>query len=96
MMLQAEAASEFDKASRPELADKERNEASILESFLPPLLSASETERILREVIAEVNVTPGDKRALGQVFKAFYTKVDRSSVDSDLVKSTANALLSST
>ncbi|KAJ3538144.1 hypothetical protein NM688_g6561 [Phlebia brevispora] len=89
-----EAASEYEKAARPDLAEQERSEADILETFLPPLLSATEVERVLREVIAEVNATPGDKRALGQVFKAFYTKVDRSSVDPDLVKNSANKLLS--
>ncbi|KAF7790316.1 hypothetical protein EIP86_001270 [Pleurotus ostreatoroseus] len=89
-----DAASEYEKAARPDLAEHERAEADILATFLPPVLSATEVERILREVIAENNATPGDKRALGQVFKAFYAKVDRSSVDTDLVKKTADALLS--
>lgn len=76
------------------MAEHERAEADILATFLPPVLSATEVERILREVIAENDTAPGDKRALGQVFKAFYAKVDRSSVDTDLVKKTADALLS--
>lgn len=65
-----------------------------METFLPPLLSESEIERALREAIAETGATPGDKRILGQVFKTFYTKVDRSQVDPEVVKKTASALLS--
>ena len=59
------------------------------------MLSESEIERALREAIAETGATPGDKRILGQVFKAFYTRVDRSQVDPELVKKTASALLAS-
>ena len=89
-----DAAAEYEKASRPDLAEKERNEANILHVFAPPLLSEAEIDRVLHEAISGVDPAHTGKRALGQVFKAFYAKVDRSSVDPQLVEKRANALLS--
>ena len=90
---QANSAAEFDKASRPDLAEKERKEADLLQTFVPPLLSEAEIDRRLSEIIAEQKLAPGDKKALGQIFKVFYTQVDKSAVDTDLVKNRAQALL---
>jgi uncharacterized protein YqeY len=90
---QANSAAEFEKAARPELAEKERKEADILQTFAPPLLSESEIDRRLGEIISELEPASGDKRALGQIFKAFYTQVDKSTVDAELVKNRAQALL---
>ncbi|GBE81354.1 GatB/YqeY domain-containing protein [Sparassis crispa] len=93
-----DAAKEYEKASRPDLAEKEKLEANLLQSFLPPLLSEADVDRILRETIADQSQlmesgTPS-KKAQGLVFKAFYAKVDKLSVDTDLVKRRAEALLS--
>jgi uncharacterized protein YqeY len=82
------------KASRADLAEKERREAEVLYTFLPPLLPESEIDRVLRDVLAEHKHEGDPRKALGKVFKAFYSKVDRSTVDADLVKSRAEALLS--
>jgi len=90
-----DAATEFDKAQRPELAEKERKEADLLSDFLPALLSESDIDGVLQGVIDEQNPAPGDRKAVGMLFKAFYSKVDRSHVDSDLVKKRAEALLAS-
>ena len=38
-------------AGRPELAEKESEEASILQVYLPPALSESEVQAIVREAI---------------------------------------------
>ena len=65
----------------------------VLQAFVPPLLSEAEIDRKLQEVLAELKPARGDKKALGQVFKVFYTQVDRSAVDTDLVKKRAEALL---
>ncbi|TBU22978.1 GatB/YqeY domain-containing protein [Dichomitus squalens] len=95
-----DAASEFQKASRSDLAAKEQQEAAILEAFLPPLLPEAEIERILKEVLATHEVSKitskgPPQKILGQVFKAFYGQVDKSSVDADLVRKHAQALLAS-
>jgi len=91
-----DSAAQFMGASRPDLADVEEREADILSAFLPPLLPESEIDRILRDILVEVEDKPaGDpRRSLGQVFKAFYAKIDKSTVDTDLVKSRAENLLS--
>lgn len=98
MYHQTDAAAEFARASRQDLAEKEKNEAAILEAFLPPLLPEADIGRILREVISmpptsEAIAKGPPQKVLGQVFKAFYAQVDKSSVDPDLVRQGAQALL---
>ncbi|KAF9809088.1 hypothetical protein IEO21_07586 [Rhodonia placenta] len=96
VLRRSDSAAEFEKASRPDLAQKEKNEAELLEPFLPPLLSEAEIDRALREVISEQPQLTSDanpRKVMGLVFKSFYTKVDRSSVDADLVRRRAEALL---
>jgi Yqey-like protein len=93
---QLDSAAQFNRASRPDLAGKEQQEADLLAKFLPPLLPETEIDGILQEVIAEqVSKGQGNQRKyIGQVFKAFYSRVDRAAVDPDLVKRRAEALLS--
>jgi|ERR1700729_499224 uncharacterized protein YqeY len=93
-LLQTDSAAQFTGASRPDLAEKENREADILSAFLPPLLAESEIDRVLRDVLAEHKPEGDPRRALGQVFKTFYAKVDKSTVDTNLVKSRAEILLS--
>lgn len=61
--------------------------------FLPPLLSESEIDRILRDVLAEHKPEGDPRKALGKVFKTFYSKVDKSIVDAELVKHRAEILI---
>ena len=96
--MQTDSAAEFAKASRQDLADKEQHEAAILQAFLPPLLPEADIDRVLREVLSSPAITEATakgppQKALGQVFKAFYAQVDKSSVDPDLVRQRAQALL---
>src|SRR4029450_9575177 len=49
----------FEKGGRAELAEKERSELAILNSYLPVAMSAEEIARLLRETIAEVGGTRG-------------------------------------
>ncbi|KAI0276589.1 Yqey-like protein-domain-containing protein [Russula aff. rugulosa BPL654] len=90
-----DSADQFSQASRPDLAAKERQEADYLAGFLPPLLPEAQIDNILKGVISEqLSETQVDPRnSIGKVFKAFYAKVDRSSVDPDLVRRRAEALL---
>jgi len=91
------SAAEFEKASRSDLAQKEKNEAELLEAFLPPLLSESQIDNTLQQVLKEqggVVDKANPKKALGLVLKSFYAKVDRSSADGDLVRKRAETLLS--
>ncbi|THH15473.1 hypothetical protein EW146_g4998 [Bondarzewia mesenterica] len=91
----ADSTSQFIQASRPDLAEKEQREAEFLSSFLPPLLPEADVDRVLREVISEqsVEAQSDPRKALGKVFKAFYSKVDKSTVDPGVVKRRAETLL---
>src|SRR5690606_25174391 len=48
---------EYEKANRPELAEKEAAELAVLDRYLPRQLSEAEIEGIVREVIAETGAT---------------------------------------
>lgn len=76
------------------MAEKEKREAEVLSAFLPPLLAESEIDRVLRNVLAEHRPEGDPRKALGKIFKAFYASVDKSCVDTDLVKRRAESLLS--
>ena len=67
-----EAADQFEKGGRPELAAKERSEITVLESFLPPALSPEELEQLVRATIQEIGAA--DKKQMGQVIKAVQAK----------------------
>jgi uncharacterized protein YqeY len=93
--VQLDSADQFNRASRPDLGAKECQEADFLAGFLPPLLPEAEIDHILKGIISEqLSETQVDTRkSIGKVFKTFYAKVDRASVDPDLVRRRAEALL---
>ena len=63
-----EAAVEFRKGHREDMAAKEEGEVKIFSGYLPQQLAPAEIESVLREVIAEVSASgPKD---LGKVMKA--------------------------
>ncbi|HEX7402824.1 MAG TPA: GatB/YqeY domain-containing protein [Usitatibacter sp.] len=60
--------SQFEKAARQDLADKEKFELSILEAYLPQQLSLAEVEAIIGETIASTGAkSPAD---MGKVMAA--------------------------
>src|SRR3954468_8186398 len=63
----------FEKGGRPELAEKEKTELDILNSYLPKGLSAEELATIVRETITEVGAS--SKAQMGAVMKALQGKV---------------------
>jgi uncharacterized protein len=63
----------FEKGGRAELAAKEKEELSILQSYLPQQMSADEVSKAVRETIAEVGAT--SKAQMGAVMKALQAKV---------------------
>ena len=63
---------QFEKGGRAELAAKEKEEITILESFLPQQLSPEELEKLVRDAIAETGAT--SKKEMGPVIKAVQTK----------------------
>src|SRR5213078_1799018 len=63
----------FEKGGRAELAEKEREELSILNAYLPQQMNADELEKVVCETIAEVGAT--SKAQMGAVMKALQAKV---------------------
>jgi uncharacterized protein YqeY len=63
----------FDKGGRAELADKEREELSILNAYLPQAMSPDQVAKVVRETIAELGAT--SKAQMGAVMKALQAKV---------------------
>lgn len=63
----------FEKGGRAELAAKEKEELSILQSYLPQAMSADEISKAVRETITEVGAT--SKAQMGVVMKAVQAKV---------------------
>ncbi|KAJ6593699.1 GatB/YqeY domain-containing protein [Mycena capillaripes] len=85
-----EAAAQYSTAARPDLAEKEISEAELLSQFLPPLLSEAQVDNELQKIL---NDLPKDGVKPGNVFKVFYSAVDKSTVDSEMVKRRLDVLL---
>ena len=63
----------FEKGGRPELADKERAEITLLQTYLPQSLPPDELARLINDAIAETGATT--KAQMGAVMKALQPKV---------------------
>lgn len=59
---------QFEKGGRPELAEKERSEMAIIETFLPQMMSREEIRKIAEIKKTELGVT--DKTKMGQLIGA--------------------------
>jgi len=64
---------QFEKGGRVELAEKERSEIAVLESFLPQPLSSEELDQLIKATIQELGAT--GKKDMGPVIKAVQAKV---------------------
>ena len=63
---------QFDKGGRPELAAKEKQEITVLESFLPQPLSPEGLDQLVRATIQEIGAT--GRKEMGTVIKAVQEK----------------------
>ena len=64
---------QFETASRPDLAEAEREELEILETYLPTQMTGDEILAVLGEVIEEVGAT--EPRDMGRVMGATMPRV---------------------
>jgi uncharacterized protein YqeY len=87
-----EAAEQYQKAQRPELADKELAELQIIESYLPAAVSTAEIEAVVTATIAEVGATTA--KDIGNVMKALMGKFAGKSVDGKMVNNFVRQKLS--
>ncbi len=63
----------FEKGGRAELAEKEKSQLAILNTYLPAAMDGEELARLVREAIAEVGAT--SRAQMGAVMKALGPKV---------------------
>jgi uncharacterized protein len=79
---------QFTKGNRPELAEKEKKEAAIIEGYLPAGASAEEMSAAISKAIAETGAN--SIKQMGAVVKAAKTALEGKTVDgkalSDLVR----------
>lgn len=84
-----ESVEQFEKAQRTELADKERKEIHIIESYLPKPLSHQELDALVTSIILETGSS--SIKDMGNVMKTVMARVEGQPLDgkqvSDLVKS---------
>lgn len=70
-----EAAEAFDAGQRPELAQKERDEAAILAEYLPEQLTAEEVRDLVTTTIDQLGVAGDGMKAMGRVMGALQPQV---------------------
>lgn len=84
-----EAAEQYQKGKRDDLADKELKEIVIIEAYLPKALSQEEIVQVVESAIREIG--PVTMKDMGKVMKAVMAKLAGQAVDgkqlSDLVRS---------
>ncbi|MEE8468961.1 MAG: GatB/YqeY domain-containing protein [Planctomycetota bacterium] len=85
-----DSAEQFDRAQRPELAEKELAEIAVIEIYLPSQLSDDETAELVAAKVAELELTT--KSQLGQLMKAVMAE-HRGEVDGKTVQRLAAELL---
>ena len=86
-----DAIEQFTKGGRPELAEKEAREKTIVEQFLPTMASREEVERVAQEKKTELGITDasGAGKLMGAVIKAL-----GGNADGGVVKDVVNGLVS--
>jgi len=86
-----EAISGFENAGRPELAEGEKNELEMIQSYLPEQMTEEEVRKIIQEA---VNTTGAKSmQEIGLVMKEVMPKV-KGKADGNLVNSIVKELLS--
>lgn len=69
-----EAASEYERGGRSELAEKERREGKIISAYLPEEVSDEEIEKVVSEVILELSP---DSRNFGKIMGLVMGKIGK-------------------
>ncbi len=79
---------EFEKANRTDLATKEKEEVSVIEKYLPAMMSEDEVREVVKKAIAETGATSQKEmgKVMGLVSKQLAGKADNK-VIADTVKS---------
>ena len=78
---------QFTSANRPELADKEKKEMDLLQSYLPEVMNENKTEEIVKSTIDKLGISSMKEmgKAMGEIKKNHADTIDLSLV-SQLIK----------
>ncbi len=78
---------QFTSANRPELAEKEKKEMDLLQSYLPEVMNENETEEIVKSTIDKLGISSMKEmgKAMGEIRKNHADTIDLSLV-SQLIK----------
>ena len=78
---------QFTSANRPELAEKEKKEMDLLQSYLPEVMNENETEEIVKSTIDKLEISSMKEmgKAMGEIKKNHADTIDLSLV-SQLIK----------
>ena len=78
---------QFTSANRPELAEKEKKEMELLQSYLPEVMNENETEEIVKSTIDKLGISSMKEmgKAMGEIKKNHADTIDLSLV-SQLIK----------
>ena len=87
-----DAIEQFTAGGRKDLADKELAEIGILETYLPPSVSAEDLEPAVTQAIAETGAT--SPKDMGKVMKAVMAALAGKTVDGKKVNELVRAKLS--
>ena len=78
---------QFTSANRPELAEKEKKEMDLLQSYLPEVMNENKTEEIVKSTIDKLGISSMKEmgKAMGEIKKNHADTIDLSLV-SQLIK----------
>ena len=82
---------QYQKAGRPELADKEIAEIAVIETYLPQAASEAEIEQAVSEAISETGAS--SMKDMGAVMKAVMPKLAGKNADGRMVSDTVKKKL---
>ena len=82
---------QYQKAGRPELADKEIAEIAVIETYLPQAASEAQIEQAVSEAIAETGAS--SMKDMGAVMKAVMPKLAGKNADGRMVSDTVKKKL---
>ena len=79
---------QFTSANRPELAEKEKKEMDLLQSYLPEVMNENETEEIVKSTIDKLGISSMKEmgKAMGEIKKNHADTIDLSLVSQLLKK----------
>jgi uncharacterized protein YqeY len=86
-----ESVEQFEKAQRIELAEKERKEITIIETYLPKALSTAELDHVIVSVLADTGSR--SLKDMGAVMKAVMARLAGQAVDGKLISDLVRAKL---